>query len=478
MNTKKQSTIAYIACAVYGLVFISLCFNNNVWLDEAFTATLVHTDFAGVIERSMADTLPPLYNILLKLATDIFGYTIPVMKLTSVLPMILTLILGATTVRKRFGLQTSLIFMACVAGMPLMFYYGIEIRMYSLGFFFATASGIYAYEMICDFGRKNCIIFALFSVLAGYSHHFAFVAVGFVYLFLLIYYIVVKREEIRHWFNALAITVVLYLPCLVVTLRQFKSVSGYFTMPEIDVKMFVQYALYPFSTGVSAVSGILFATVVALLILCIYKAVCDKEQRPVYVYAICCFLVYYGVLIFGTLICKVMTANIFVDRYLFFSTGLVWMFVAVVTPKITFKGAAKYPLILVAVVICITFITTYILQFKSEYGNDATDEIAFISENFTDEDTFYTVERHEELQFCIPFYSILAGVPNVHYEAVMEQALQRYEDMSGSSMWIVVQDGYEMSEDELTCLRNAGYTPEYITSFDFDRYLCDIYKVR
>ena len=146
---KNEIKIVFTVFIILSAVYLSLVWNNNVWMDEAFTASLVHTDFRGVIERSMADTLPPLYNIILKLATDIFGYTIPVMKITSVVPMLLTLLLGATVVRKRFGFRTALLFMLFITFMPLFMYYGVEIRMYSLGFFFATASGIYAYEIVC-----------------------------------------------------------------------------------------------------------------------------------------------------------------------------------------------------------------------------------------------------------------------------------------------------------------------------------------
>ena len=76
----KQS-IPYILAFLGAGIYISLIFNQNVWLDEAFTASLIRTDLKGVLERSMNDTLPPLYNILLKLVTDLLGYTIPVMKL-------------------------------------------------------------------------------------------------------------------------------------------------------------------------------------------------------------------------------------------------------------------------------------------------------------------------------------------------------------------------------------------------------------
>ena len=156
VSTEKKIIAA--AFVILSGIYLSLIWNNNVWMDEAFTASLVHTDFAGVIERSMNDTLPPLYNIYLKLMTDVFGYTIPVMKITSVIPMLLTLLMGATTIRKRFGFRTALLFMLSLTFMPLMLYFGVEIRMYSLGFFFATAAGIYAYEVVAEPSKKNWII--------------------------------------------------------------------------------------------------------------------------------------------------------------------------------------------------------------------------------------------------------------------------------------------------------------------------------
>ena len=100
---KKSSLIAYTLVFIGTIVYISLIFNQNVWLDEAFTASLIRTDFAGVLSRSAQDTLPPFYNILLKLMTDWWGYHIQVMKITSIIPMVLTMLLGASTFRRRFG---------------------------------------------------------------------------------------------------------------------------------------------------------------------------------------------------------------------------------------------------------------------------------------------------------------------------------------------------------------------------------------
>ena len=477
LNKKSENIIVWCCFAFFSLLFVSLCFNENVWLDEAFTATLVHTDFAGVIERSMADTLPPLYNILLWATTSIFGYYIPVMKLTSVLPMILTLILGATAVRRRFGTASSLIFMACITGMPLMLYFGVEIRMYSLGFFFATASGVYAYEVVKDFSKKNCLLFGILSALAGYSHHFAFVAVGFVYLFMLIYYFFAARKNIRRWFMCLVVTVVLYIPCGLITLKQLQSVSGYFTMPEVTPALFVQYMIYPFSTGVTPVSIVLMVLVLLLVCYSVGAIVRKHPDAELHIYALACFLVYYGVLVFGTLISKIMTANIFVDRYLFFSTGLIALGISVIIPRVRIRVLESYSIPACCVVIAAVLITTYFAQFRTEYGNSAREELSFIRENFSEGDLLYTVEFQEELQYTIPFYALYCGIDDFTYYWDMDACLDALRQNQDSSIWLVVQDGYEISEDELSAIEKSGFKMEQAARFDFDRYGCDIYKI-
>ena len=289
--------------------------------------------------------LPPRLLPPYKLSTDIFGYVIPVMKLTSVVPMILTMVLSATVVRKRHGFVTSTLFTLALMSMPNLLFFGVEIRMYSLGFFFATASGIYVYEVICEPTKKNWCLFTVFSVLAGYSHHFAFVAVGIVYLYLLIYSVVSWKKSKKGttyligFIKCLIATFVLYFPCLITTLKQFKSVSGYFSMPDVTLKVFIKYCRYPYTVGLTALSILLLLFVAFLVV----RTLLIKEKTDKDYYSLWCILVYYIVLLFGTAISKVMTANIFVDRYLFFSLGMIWLFVAIQADAL--KKVFKYILI-------------------------------------------------------------------------------------------------------------------------------------
>ncbi|MBP5384679.1 MAG: glycosyltransferase family 39 protein [Lachnospiraceae bacterium] len=461
-------------------------------MDEAFTATLVNTDMSGVISRSMHDTLPPLYNILLKLMTDAFGYSVPVMKIVSVLPMFFTLLLSATVVRKRHGLMTASVFMLSLTAMPLMLYFGLEIRMYSLGFFFATASGIYAYEVLCSSNRKNWILFTLFSVLAGYSHHFAFVTVGFVYLFLLLYYIMRDRTHIRRWLFCLLATFILYLPCMVITLKQMKRVSGYFSMPEITLSVFARYMLYPYITGTTVLSVLLGLAVAGLFLYRLILFLRARRQSRVsgtdvtdakndtaaesaadslrHMYALFCLIPCYGVLLFGTAVSKVMTANIFVDRYLFFSCGLIWLFFAIEISSLTASLSGARSVICqfaVFLFIILIGISSYRIMWGQEYGADPSAMTAYLAQNVSDEDAVCAVSDTEALFWCLQFYK-----PGPAYYGSADDAIRDLSEGKIKTLWVAVDEG-----QSLPALPGQDYEAVAAGEFSFDRYHFTLFQM-
>ena len=489
LTKNNENIISWLLVVIGAIVYISLIFNENVWLDEAFSASLVRTDMAGVLERSMADTLPPLYNIILKISTDIFGYSVPVMKLTSVVPMIITMIVSATVVRKSHGFKTSALFTIALFTMPNLLFFGVEIRMYSLGFMFATIAGIYSYEVINNYSIKNLIIFSLVSALAGYSHHFAFVSVGFVFLFMLIYYFVLDRANIKRWFYCLLITLTLYFPCLLVTLKQFKSVSGYFSMPDVTLSVFIKYMRYPYTVGNTPLSIALLISVFALVIYTAIKIYTDvketKAKTPAVtdiigsgsesinsckldysaymsdLYALSMFLVYYGVLVFGTIVSKLMTANIFVDRYLFFAHGMIWLFFAIEAGK--FK---KYYYVVVTLLV-LSGVAGYVNEYHIEYDTNPDAIISYLNDNVQDGDVLYSYEDNEEMKFCLPFY---------------DERLESYDELSDAidaakssdaTLYVSVIDYKKFDPSDI---ENQGFNIEFVDTFSFDRYTFDLYK--
>lgn len=475
MKTIKSETFIKTlpwALFILGILsYISLIFNNNVWMDEAFTASLINTDMAGVIERSMADTLPPLYNIYLKIMTDIFGYTVPVMKLASVIPMILTMLLSVTVIRKRHGDKVSSIFTAALFSMPYLMYFGVEIRMYSLGFFFATASGIFAYEVIYDSCLKNWIWFTLLSVLAGYSHHFAFVTVGFVYLYILLYYIIRDRADIKRFFLCLLATFVLYLPCLIVTLKQITAVSGYFSMPEITLSVFIKYMYYPYTVGVKSLSVLLILVVLYMVVKCIVRIFKAPEKSGTDMYALFMFLIYYGVLLFGTAVSRIMTANIFVDRYLFFSFGLIWLFFSIEGARLTAKSDTVKTVSFYAVLVLtlVIGIFSYKSEREIEYKVNPNEMISYLNENICEGDALVISADTESLYWCLNFYK--PGFKNCKN---INEAITLLNNGECENVWIAVDmtDGATLEELDL-----GNHKPKFIDNFLFDRYEMELYCI-
>ena len=476
-RSKKENLIALLLVAAGAAVYISLIFNDNVWLDEAFTGSLIRTDMAGVLERSMNDTLPPLYNIILKVMTDVFGYRVPVMKLTSVIPMILSMLLSATVFRKRHGFMASCILTTALFTMPNLLFFGVEIRMYSLGFFFAFASAVYAYECIAGQGRISWVLFTLFSVLSGYSHHFAFVTVGFVYLFLLLYFIFFDRKNIKRWFLSLMACFILYLPCLMITLEQLKRVSGYFSMPEITLAVFIKYIRYPYTVGFTPASILLLASVAALFIFKLSELIrVDKGGNVRTLYAISCILSYYGVLVFGTVISRIMTANILVDRYLFFAEGLIWIFFAIGVSDLFLRAGdrGRYVVLSVSALMALCGIAGYIREYRIEYIKGVDELTAFMEENIEDGDVLIPIEDNEEMEYCLPFYDE-GLIPCGNIEGTVSEYIKENPD---ASVWCSVIDGKQIDDKELEeilgtdeiSLRDEG-------SFSFDRYSLRLYEL-
>ncbi len=473
-KARKETLITLLLVLFSAAVYISLIFNNNIWMDEAFTASLIKTDYAGVLTRSMNDTLPPLYNLLLKLWTDIFGLRIPVMKLLSASFMIVTVITGAFLTKKNFGFRVSSAFILALTFMPNMLFFGVEIRMYSLGFCFATISGLLSWECLKRPSFKSWAVFTVVSVLSGYSHHFALITVGFVYLFMLIYFILKDRAGIKSWLFCLGASFVLYLPCMLVTLKQLKRVNGYFSMPEVTLSVFIKYMRYPYTVGFTPLSLLLSAVVLALFLKLLAELYKERRKpsssedderlsRLLRYYSLSCFLVYYGVLVFGTLVSKLMTANIFVDRYLFFAHGLLWLFFSIEASKL------KKPLYIAIIVLELLIgAVTYTQARASEYAPGADRLIEWLEENVNEGDLLYTVEDAEGLSLSLPFYDDRL----TWREDTSELENPSLTEPLGT-IWLAVLDGFE----EL--IPDTGeYELVYIDEFTFDRYRFRMYKLK
>ena len=127
---------------LFGAAFLIrlISLNQSLWLDEAITAKVVHQFSLFQISSlfSPADFHPPLYYIVIKMWTTVFGYSEIALRMPSVIFSLLTghavFLISTRLKNQKFGLWAAALYLFN----PLVMYYSQEARMYSMVTFLLT----------------------------------------------------------------------------------------------------------------------------------------------------------------------------------------------------------------------------------------------------------------------------------------------------------------------------------------------------
>lgn len=456
-SNKGQVIILYLVAILGTLLYISLIFNNNLWMDEAFSAVLINTNFSEMMSNSAKDTLPPLYNIISWLFTHILGFQAPVLRLTSILPIICVLFMSSTIIYKRWGFLTSLIFSICISGMPSMLYYGAEIRMYALSLFFVTASGIIAYECFFNPTFLNYALLTFFSLGSAYTHHFAFVSSGAVWFILFICNFFVKRKYIKYSLFSLFSIAAGYIPCIFSTLSQMNRVNGYFTMPEVSLSLLITCLKGPFITNVTPVSILL----IMIFIITPIILVISNKSLVCIIPSICGYLIFILTLSFGFFVTLIFKANIFSPRYLFPTYGLLWLGFAICFSQ---SKINRYYKVFCIFILTLVLVITYKHQFEYEYLPNADKMVEYFKDNVDCENDNYIIfEDNYQIEICFRYY----------FPGFKPISIENASSCKGV-LWYIEVPGFE---EKSGTIKSNGYKMIDSGSFDFDRYTFNLYKL-
>ena len=123
--------------AVLGICLnVSLMFDNVVWGDEAFSVNTAENSLFGIMQiMYYLDNHPPLYYYWLKLFGELFGFSIPVCHLASLIPYIGGILLAVFWFQKEFGKIPATFFVVISSLSATCVEYNLEIRMYAMAFF-------------------------------------------------------------------------------------------------------------------------------------------------------------------------------------------------------------------------------------------------------------------------------------------------------------------------------------------------------
>ncbi len=253
-NDGKIGILLFIvSCLFLGITTYIAFTKIGVWGDEIFSIQIIQYSLPQMFHCIVIDVHPPLYYLIYKLIAkivllmNITTNMALIGKFVSILPFYLLFVLGLTKIRKNFNWLTAGIFTLAIISMPQMMNFATEIRMYSWGLFFLTASFIISYEILNNSSNtKNWILLTILTICSAYTHYYCAIGSFCLYLFLLIQ-LLRDNPNVKNWLISAAIAVIAYIPWLNIVINQTNTILNNYWIPAITVKNLFYYVFFIFS---------------------------------------------------------------------------------------------------------------------------------------------------------------------------------------------------------------------------------------
>jgi 4-amino-4-deoxy-L-arabinose transferase-like glycosyltransferase len=197
----------------------------GLWLDESNSVIIAGEDFSGLVARLRLDSSPPLYYLLLRVWTQVFGIgPLAVKSLSAVFGTLLipaTYLLGKELAGRRTALWTAVL----ITVAPLAIYYSREVRMYSLLPLLAVLTAWFAIRYIRRGSVPDLVGYAVAATACVYTHNFGwFIWTACVTLWWLI---PDRTRSWRPWVLTQGIVVLLYIPWIPILWQQVHNPHHY-----------------------------------------------------------------------------------------------------------------------------------------------------------------------------------------------------------------------------------------------------------
>jgi len=229
------------------LRFYNLGF-NSLWLDEASTYNLAVKTIPDIWQFITAGEFnPPLFywaeHVML-----LFGNSEVVLRFLPALLGVLTIPLIYLVGKEFMDRNVGIIAAAAFAFSPFLLFYSQEARAYSMMLFFVTFSMVFYFRALKNNDIRDWALFGVLSALAFWSHFYAMVIIGALFLYALYeLYPKIKGNlnTARQLVTAGVIFVLICLPLILVTIQLFaKRTASAPTFgiqgPEIIIATFAQ----------------------------------------------------------------------------------------------------------------------------------------------------------------------------------------------------------------------------------------------
>ena len=459
----KERKISLYDVLVLGLIagltllYISLIFNRDIWTDEAFTVRLVNPkSVRDIIVKTADDVHPPLYYLIAYVFVSIFGTGLKVYKAVSIVPMVLTMLLGLLYVKPKFGEKAAVIYILFVNAIPCVMEYCVQVRMYTWCMLFVTVTAICAYEYFLQQNTKQLILLTVTALCTCYIHNYAMISTFFMYGILGILLLVQNRKFPVKWLIS-GLTVALgFLPWLFVLLNQTTNRIDNYWIEELDWETIVGYLSDLFGSRIPYTTLMFVIIIIMSFVLFIARI---REEKNAGVFGIVLLIVPLLTAVFGITI-SVLVTPFFVARYLVSCFGLVSLAVAIALGK-----ENNYTYVLLCIFLIGMIGNSYYENFKAEYRTTHTEELyAYLDEHMGENDMIiYNYQVFDFIYECYFDPEKLAFLGDFDFS-------QQYDNI-----WFLDSCCSPWLDDSI--LPNYGLAKEYINTFGIEHNDFRVYRI-
>lgn len=236
VNQNTRFILIFIFASVLYLYKINFC---DIWIDEAYTKSLVRHSYVEIIQLIKNDFHPPLYFFGLKFFVTIFWLNDFTIRLFSVLGILSTILLVYIIGQKVFGKSGSLYFCLLIVSLPMLAGFSHVARMYTWGAFAVTGTFIFASRFLLSNKRSDLTWLMIFTLMSAYTHYYAFLAAFWANVFVFATLLSKCNNQFKTHLIYSLIAFVLYLPWLTAVIWQTKKVADSFWVPALNWETFL-----------------------------------------------------------------------------------------------------------------------------------------------------------------------------------------------------------------------------------------------
>lgn len=285
---------------------------QSYWRDEAFSYYLAKKNIVDILIISAKDFTPPLYHLILHFWIKIFGGSEISIRSMSLIFYWATVYLVTHFLEDIFKMNTKkAVFYTLFAAInPLLIYYALEGRMYTMFAFLASLSFYFLY-------RKKYKLYLVFTILGLYTHYFMILVVAAQYL------LTKSGKQI--------VAMICFLPWIIFTIINRGIDLDSFWIQRFRFDSLINFigSLYTgYEREFKFYDKFIFPLSIALLMLIAYGYLKTKIEKDYFIYK---YFFVWSILIPFSIVLLSFIKPIFLPRYLIFSTvGLILLLIFII----------------------------------------------------------------------------------------------------------------------------------------------------